>query len=566
MPRITQDSLKELDDLIDTFIPMDRLAVYPRNVFLVNLMRYYEDYIRAFLPDSLPDSQGLREGCIDALDSFHFSVLWIHKYCGADAPVSKLTSLNKLAYEAAFSIMNEASLYSKIWDLMGCLHRSGYVGELSEDKKQVSISYHDSSLGTSETMDQLLNSYLRPDMANSFAPLETIEELIKEAKPAQGTGDTVTYAFPKSQFKNLLQEVQDSTAHLWELPTYLNFGKYTLGQVRAFWSALLARTIIHCQICRFSRTTGGAIDSLVQMKSRGAWANEMSRLANLDYKVAYALISDLTFDYSLQTVFGKKRPSVPFTPFFEVHRNVLALSNQVVIESNPERNFWSLLDVIESDVLSDLKNCKEPYWISQLQDKFSSRSVHFFRNLPVIGKGKPSDLDVLVIDEKRLEGLVLQLKWIIAPDRINEISYLIGHLKKGVEQVEISLDWLASQQSDVASKTNLPIELIRNCRYYGVVLSKNCMGKGHIVHSSIPACSEQLMNWLLFEPHQLSFQQFWNTLLKQEFYPRKGVHFDEFDLKFGFGDLQFHAVNIGMQMKRPFDPKIDIIPSSTHTA
>lgn len=565
---VTKEKLDEINDEIDRSISSELLQSVPRNLAVINLLRFYEDYMRFYLPGNIPEER-LREGTLDAQDSLHFVMIWIHKFCSEDVATSRFKHSDFSTQQKCAILMSEASLYSKTWDLLSLLYRGSFRGEISEEN-HITITYADPSMSESEVADLLLNSTDPPDMdSNLLAPIfKNQRQILKECNPRKLRHDQLEYSFPISTFKKVRNALEQQTGFLWELPSTMSFGAYTLAQFKSVWLAISARTQIHMWVCiNASRSDvlkleGVAIDSLVETKSAEAWANELSRLAKLPFTTVLAIVSDLTFDYSLQLRSKQKLPGVLYTPFFRVGRNQLALSNQIVIASNPERNIWALLGSLRKPVQDRLKYEKENHWLLSLKEKFEQRGFKFFQTIKFSFDGKPSDLDALVIDEQRNEALVLELKWNAAPDKLNEIATIIGDLRKAVDQVEHSLAWMENNPEAVADRTGIDLQLLKSCKFFGVALSKNCIGKGQVKHSRVMVSSERLMNWILFNPHNATIGEFWATLSKQGYLPQKGIHYDEFDLSFSFGDYKFTAKNIGLQMKEKYQPEKDLVVSS----
>ena len=53
---VTEQDLLELERKIDFSIATQRLLAQPRDIALVHLLRYFEDYVRLYAPKSLDNS------------------------------------------------------------------------------------------------------------------------------------------------------------------------------------------------------------------------------------------------------------------------------------------------------------------------------------------------------------------------------------------------------------------------------------------------------------------------------------------------------------------------------
>ncbi len=131
---LSQELLTKLDKKLDEGIPIELLSQIPRNLALMQLLRFYEDQIRFYNPQLLQGQvAGQRELAKQGQDSIHFAMRWIHKYCAVDAPFSALRKSDESSYMSMKTIMDIALTYSSSWDYMGLLWRGRHKATLIDE-------------------------------------------------------------------------------------------------------------------------------------------------------------------------------------------------------------------------------------------------------------------------------------------------------------------------------------------------------------------------------------------------------------------------------------------------
>jgi len=121
--KLTAKQLEELEAKIDLADPVSKLASIPRDVALIHLLRFYEDYNRLWLPKEIEAGAGSFEVLAKlAQDALHFAVLWIFKYCKPPTAKGSYANNDQL-YLLMHDILMQARSYSTVWDIMSLLRR-----------------------------------------------------------------------------------------------------------------------------------------------------------------------------------------------------------------------------------------------------------------------------------------------------------------------------------------------------------------------------------------------------------------------------------------------------------
>lgn len=273
-----------------------------------------------------------------------------------------------------------------------------------------------------------------------------------------------------------------------------------------------------------SGTKGGALNDVVKVLQRSGWDEKLADLSGLSRHVVGLILDDLTYDAELYKD-GRKQPDVTYQPFFALRSRLLALSNQLVMLSNAERNLWDLISVIRPDVHSVLRNKKEIWWLKQLTPRLESYGLRVFGPIKFAHNGRRSDIDLLLIDTKLRFGLGCQLKWLTHPDRIRDVKYTDDELLKGVRQAELSLEWLNSGANRLQDLTGIAANELAGYEFKAAVVSKNTLGSAWTYKPGIPVLSEQLFDWVLGAPHHKSLRTLWQVGEERRYMPRRGKHY-----------------------------------------
>ncbi len=555
---LSKEQLLALDELLDDGIPRETLLKIPRNVAVMNLLRYYEDQFRLYNPQLLNgEVVGLRELIKQGQDSIHFAMWWIHRYCKNDAPISAIRKTDDEVYVLMKEIMELALAYSRAWDYMGLLWRGTHAASFTADNC-VEISYFDRFTEEFEIADQLLNAPDAPNLLDSTRPNLDIRAFLDEARPRRRSKGVVEYSFPNRQFERIRAHFDKASGQLWEMPAAWDLGGYTFADLRQFWNALTAWCSVHQLACYYSGVEGVGVDSLIERRTERQWIDELTMRSGLPFAKVRQIVSDLTYAPEFYDRPKKPNPNVLQQPFFRVARNELALANQLVLGSNADRNTWSLIGIIRQPIQDRLKNKKEEHWLEELRRKLSRRNINVFGPFEFTVDGEPSDLDAFIYDAASNFALVTQLKWHVAPDRINEIAHTAEELNDGIRQALLAMKWITKSPDELAERIKIDVSTLKTCQMKPLVLSKNMMGKGRATDDEVPICSERLFDWIILDPHQKSLEILWQVLVKRRFLPKLGKHYSEEDADFEFNGVKFLGRSMGLKLIGAWNPKDDI--------
>ncbi len=554
--------LDALDNSIDNAIPTLKLLQYPRDIALIHLLRVYEDYRRIIAPNRHRDQNEFLSALFLAQDGLHFAVDWIHKYCEPPAGGQSDYETAGEIYKAAGGILESAIEYSSIWDLMNLLYRQMAVGHI--DANGIINLRHDDSLDKATmVVDRFLSAPDLPGMAEELFDMEEdrvteiVDGYLQNIDIEHAGEGSIRYNISKEAYLHAAQQERAQLVHLWEFDEAWDLGGYLVKDFREFWVCLRALCMIHHFVCLFSGEKGGALNSVVRFWSWARWVKEISRWTRLDKNVVELILNDLVYDPALYQP-KMKQPDVVYQPFFRLSADLLALSTGIVQQSNAERNHWDLLSIIRSKLHSKLRNLKEATWINEFKRELAQYNLDVYGPLAFTHQGTRSDLDILIMDKDDHFALGCQLKWLTAPDRVKDISYVARELEVGIRQADISFKWLNTYTSELQTLLGISTCELSKYEFESMVISKNSMASGFIDVSRYPVINERLLYWILGDPHHERLRTLWNVAHKRSYLPSHGTHYTNADVMANFGDIRFHGKDIGYNVIREWNPETDI--------
>jgi len=543
-----QQDLAELDSEIDSSISSHELLSQPRDLAVIHLLRYFEDYVRSHLSHQAALKNGQ--------DGMHFAMQWIFKYCPSLMSECTYRTCDQI-YRQAHDLHESAMDYSMVWDLLAMVWRKRAI-TVREPDGTIRVKYANQLVADGEIADRFIGTSDTPGLGvNSLDSVVDPNSFAQKIKAQSDDKGNVKYLVPASTFNQVAKSWRNYTSQLWELGEDWDLGGYTVSQFREFWIGLLTLCWIHFWACFCSGKRGGDLDNSVIVLPREEWTERLARNCGLDGDITNAILNDLIYDVNLYKP-NVKQPDVTYQPFFPLRSDLLVLSNWLVLLSSHERNIWDLVSIKRPGIHSALRNKKEQIWLAELKPQLKSYGLASYGPIKFSLGNKSSDLDLLVLDCDAKFGLCCQLKWLTTPDRIRDVQYTENGLDHGLKQAQSSLRWVTSLPVELQGLTGLSNDELRQYEFQAVVISKNTIGSGWVHQHDTPIVNQRLVEWILGEPHHKSLRTLWQVGEERRYLPKHGKHFSDKDIKVRFGDITLVGENMGAKLMDPWDPVSDI--------
>lgn len=334
-----------------------------------------------------------------------------------------------------------------------------------------------------------------------------------------------------------------ATARKWEFPGDLHIGNVTFGEVRKFWGALAAITCIHdtahlivAQANAGNRPRG----SIVAVRSRDEWGELIQDIGGIGAGAAAELLWWYTFDPRVSAA------SVPIQPFFEILPGHMIVPMNLITDSNVERNLQKLLNRHPNlrSFYETVKNAKESIALAHLSGLFPA--MNFAVKPTVIIKGV-TDADLLVYDRASGFVLVIQHKWLIAPETVSESSSNDEQLSEGVRQALESRDVFREDSALLRRvlelKDDQPID-----RVEAVVICRGAEQTGFLGKPAVPVVLERAFEEL-WGQSSLSLAKLWERLSSRPDHASAAGRYGDTAAPLTVGGLKFSFPALSLEVR-----------------
>lgn len=332
-------------------------------------------------------------------------------------------------------------------------------------------------------------------------------------------------------------------ARRWEFPPDLSLGNVTLGDVRKFWSAVGVIACIHDMahlIVAQGKAKNRPQGSITAVRSREEWCELIQDIARIGAGTASELLWWYTFDPKVSEATG------PIQPFLEILPGYLAVPMNLVTDSNVERNLQKLLNRHPNlrSFYEKVKNAKESIALAHLCGLFPGTS--FVVKPTVIIKGV-TDADLVVCECASGFVLVIQHKWLIAPETVSESSFNDEQLSEGVRQAVKARDVFRNDQTLLRRVLELADDRIID-RIEAVVVCRGAEQTGFLGKPAVPLLLERAFEEL-WEQSSHSFTKLWERVSSRPDHARAAGRYEDTAALVTVGGHRFSIPALSLEVK-----------------
>jgi hypothetical protein len=350
----------------------------------------------------------------------------------------------------------------------------------------------DSLLRTYELTEKLGTEPAQGDLERDAAAVQSVRRCLEGAVRAAGP-ERIAYEYTPDLIARVSELALLCTMpHVWELPPGLRLGSFSLGDLRRFWAAVLAMSTAH-QIAHQIASGGDIhkwpIGTIVNARKRDDWITLLSSIAALPSGMVSELFNLYLFDLAV----SEKTPIIQ--PFLEVAPDDLCAPSLFLAGNDIERNFLKLVNRHPGlrRFADTIGRAKEPLALSQLEALFPEPAFRTRRHVALPGI---TDADLVIYERSSGFALIVQHKWLIAPDTVNESSANDEQLGRGVQQGRDACDYWrkdpAGLRAALALSGTEPITAVE-----GVVVCRGAEPTGFMGRTSPPVITEGAFRTLL---------------------------------------------------------------------
>lgn len=284
---------------------------------------------------------------------------------------------------------------------------------------------------------------------------------------------------------------------VWHMAPDLRLGLPSFADVRRFWGAALAISNTH-DLAHLVAGGGDRhkwpIGSRAQVLPTDEWVRLLSGVSGLSTEITSTVLGWLVFNPKVCA----KAPVLQ--PFLEVGPRSLCVPSLFLIGNNQERNFLKLLNWHPSlrQYVDTVRASKEPRALAEIAARFPEPDYRTKRQV-VLPK---TDADLVVYERTSGLAMVLQHKWHIGPDTLNESTSNDDELNEGVRQAVLARDYwradLDNLRATLSLSVSAPITGIEAC-----VICRGSGPTGFLARPEVPVLTENAFLALLARDRSL---------------------------------------------------------------
>jgi len=465
------------------------------------------------------------------------------------APVTPPVRFSPTTFDEAVKLVEFAFHYDQIMYCFELADRGQYTVRYDPLAQCTVFSYasHDESAA-----DTLLRSHERDSQIENATEADkaVISQIAQEAKQELEqtilfvATDAISYPFsPKllavaKRWSGVLVR-----ARRWEFPQNLAIGDLTFDDVRKFWGAVAVIGSIH-EMAHLIVAHGEANDrprgSIIAVRSRDEWSELVRDIAGISAVAASQLVWWYTFDLRVSEV------CAPIQPFLEILPNYLTVPMILIATSNVERNLQKLLSRHPNlrPFYDQIKGEKEKIALAHLSSLFPD--VSFAVRPTVIIKGV-TDADLVVFERASGFVLVIQHKWLIAPETVSESSTNDEQLSEGATQAVEARDALRKDHDLIRRALGLAADQMID-RIEAVVICRGAEQTGFLGTLAVPLVLEQTFEEL-WELSSLSLFDLWESLVTRPDHSRAANRYQDKLARVVIGGLSFAFPALSIEVR-----------------
>jgi hypothetical protein len=329
----------------------------------------------------------------------------------------------------------------------------------------------------------------------------------------------------------------------WDFPEDLSVGNLTFRDIRRFWGVLLTLALIHDGA--HIMASQGQVEklprgSILLLKSREEWTELIGDIGGIGIGAVSELLWWYTYDLNVAEAAG------PIQPFIEVVAGQLALPLSLVTTHSVERNLQKILSRHPNlrSFYPVVKNAKERIALTHLRTLFPE--VQFVLKPTVIIKGI-TDADLVVYERSSGFVLVIQHKWLIAPETVAESGANDDELRKGATQAIQSRDVFRRDHVIVRQELGLSADQLID-RVEAVVICRGAEPTGFLEKFAVPIALEKSFEEL-WQQSSSSLLKLWDKLSSRPDHIKAAARYKDTPVTIMVGELRFTFPGFSLGMK-----------------
>lgn len=427
-------------------------------------------------------------------DVLHYAIPWIFEVCKcSNAPIP--LSVDESQYKQGVDLSTYAGAYDAAVNGFTYYHQGSFTAFVAKRDPRITFAFSSDAAALAETEKRAYELYEDQDALERLPieelkrPYFNLRDLTVKKSTKDGT-DRVKLEID-DEFMAALRWAKDASLiiHSAQLEESQTFQGIPYGSYRQYYAALSVLSASHFYLHAspiVKDIEGGAVSSL-------SLRMQIPELNRLIAEISEVKPEEVALMSSLFVYDGSIANLDPICqPLILANEKEMIIPHVFVQGGRFERNLFKLLakhpaTTKEYQMFSSSKeNIALPGLLSLLGDK----GIAARRNASVVKNGKlVTDVDLLAFDPRDGCLLVIQHKWLIEPDTVNETRECDRQLSDGMKQVQEVKSTLVDQTYARRLLQDIPTQGYAHLE--GLVVSRGFEPTGFVAESEAPVVTEK---------------------------------------------------------------------------
>ena len=348
-------------------------------------------------------------------------------------------------------------------------------------------------------------------------------------------GDRFSYKLNPRIVSDVIETMSPGYDVVFSLPPEWQFSRYSLGDFRRVFEAILAMVSIR-RIARMEAIRKGChnmayLDS-IYMPTHSELLRRVVRYSGVSDEKVLSIFDDLT--YGNRDIL---HPDPTLQPLIKLNSKHYAITPSLWISLSPERNLTVLLNRISSErkIYAKLVGEKEELMKRRFTTDLSTEGFRFIEEN--VSSDLP-DIDLAIIRDSEKACLLLELKWFIDPAEFREVIAKSTEIKKGVCQSLKFKQAFRNNHEPLLKKLGIDASY----RLETIVVSQNWIGYADVQSPEVPVIQADHLIARLKVTDNLRSTMEW--LKDRKYLPKAGEHFKihRFTPRIGKWSLKWYGI------------------------
>ncbi len=461
---------------------------------LLKVITACDDRIRILRMSGAPAAMQFSEALRFGQDALHYAIPWVFQSCLATkSPIPEVVT--EANYKQGMELADYADGYDSAVIAFTNYHQGRFRAFVAKKDPRITFTYASAEVEEAERVKRAYEMYeLETEHPDALSgEYVKVFESLRNATANRAIRDNRDRVRLKldPELISLLRSVRDVeiALHPAEIEDAQSFSGVPYRSFRSYYGALASLCAAH-EFLHLSPAVreipGGALSSLcfrLKVDELNSYIADISQLKPDEV----SLISKLfTFDGSIHNLHPICQPLI------------LANQTEVLVPrafsggSRFERNFQKLLakNPLTRREFDTFSSSKENIALPRLVTLLRQQGIAATDRVPISEGGRlVTDIDILAFDRRDGSLLVLQHKWLIEPDTVNESKACDEKLSKGVSQARTAISYLENTAFARQILPDIPPEGYSSLQ--GLVVSKGFEPTGFLPETDIPVVTEE---------------------------------------------------------------------------